>query len=424
MNNLLSLPAFIALRYLRSKKSNNSISFFSFVSLTGLSLGLAAIIVVISVMNGFEKEMHKRILGMLPHVSVENRLDKNANGNDEVELLTIKNWQSIARSIREDPLFKDNISAASAYVYLDGMINSHGLVKGVRVVGIDPADEKKTSPVNDFLMGGDLEQLTANSQRLILGSDIGRELGIIVGDTLTLIFPTMSKADKQLKANYFNFTVIGFFDVGAEADGLLAYVHIEDAAQLKYQSQKIDGFRMKLKDVYQAESLKALLETYLSGAYQVDTWISSYGQLFQTVKIEKVMTASMLMLIVLVAAFNTVSSLSMLVAEKHTSIAVLRTMGFTRNEVLMIFLYQGLLISGGGVLLGLLVGVFIALNLEMLIIWFNSLNVFWIAPLMSEVRFNDVVWISLAAMCISVIASLIPAFKAAQIQPADAVRYH
>lgn len=424
MNSFLSLPAHIALRYLRSKKENNSISFFSFVSLTGLSLGLASIIVVISVMNGFEKEMHRRILGMIPHISIENSHDESVYKTTESEVLNTKNWEVIASILQEDTLFKHKIVAASPYIYLDGMINRNGVVKGIRVVGVDPHFEKQTSPTNDFLMGGDLGQLTEKSNRLILGSQIARELGVIAGDDLTLVFPAMDKHTKHLSANYFNFKVIGFFDVGAEADDLLAFINIEDAAHLKYQSEKIDGFKLKLNDVYEAESLKAPLEQYLSNAYSIDTWMTSYGQLFQTVKIEKVMTASMLMLIVLVAAFNTVSSLSMLVAEKHTSIAVLRTMGFTRNEVLMIFLYQGLLISGGGVLLGLSVGILIALNLEALIVGFNNLDIFWITPLMSEVRFDDVFWISLAAMCISLMASLLPAFKAAHIQPADAVRYH
>jgi lipoprotein-releasing system permease protein len=418
MNSIIPLPALIAIRYLRSKKSNSSISFFSLVSLFGLSLGLASIIVVISVMNGFENEMHRRILGMLPHVSVENL------HNQEGTVLDFNNWLEIAATTQEDVLFKDKIQAASPYIYLDGMINKSGLVKGVRVVGIDPAYEKQSTVLDEFIIVGGLNDLRSGTHNLILGSDIARDLGLIVGDNISLVFPMIESEGQRLKVNHFNFLVVGFFDVGAEADGLLAFINIEDAAKVKYQSERIDGFKFKLKDVYSAESLQTPLKNYFSNQFQVNTWVSSYGQLFQTVKIEKVMTASMLMLIVLVAAFNTVSSLSMLVAEKHTSIAVLRTMGFTRNQVLMIFFYQGLLISGAGVLFGLMVGVLLAYYLSDIIFWINSFQIFWIAPLKSEVRMGDVLWISIAAMGISLVSSLIPAFKAASIQPADAVRYH
>jgi lipoprotein-releasing system permease protein len=424
MNNT-SLSSFIAIRYLRSKKSNSSISFFSVVSLFGVSLGLAAIIVVISVMNGFENEMQRRILGMLPHLSVENRLDNRQTS----QKISLSNWSVLASNIQSDYLFqsgelKGQLLAASPFVHLDGMLNKNGLVKGIRVVGVESQFQKQTSVLNEFILAGSLHDLTEGSHNIILGSDIARELGIIVGDNIILVFPRVVGNSKRLQANYYNFSVIGFFDVGAEADGLLAFVNIADAAQLKYQSNTIDGFRFKLKDVYSAEKFENPLKNYYSNQYTINTWASSYGQLFQTVKIEKIMTASMLMLIVLVAAFNTVSSLSMLVAEKHTGIAVLRTMGFSQRNVVLIFFLQGLMTSGGGVLLGLIVGVLVALNLGDMIIWFNHFEIFWIAPLKSEVRLMDVVWISLLALLLSLTASIIPAFNAAKIQPADAVRYH
>ena len=395
-------------------------------------------------MNGFENEMHRRILGMLPHLSIENRpvdnwgvdnrgMEKasqdNLNSQQNAHAITLSNWSELANNVQSDPLFqngelKDQLVAASPFVHLDGMLNKNGLVQGIRVVGIDPQFEKQTSVLNEFILAGSLNDLTKGSRKLILGSDIARTLGIIVGDNITLVFPRVAKNSKRLKANYYNFLVVGFFDVGAEADGLLAFVNIADAAELKYQSDTIDGFRFKLNDVYAAENFELPLKKYFSSQYSVNTWASSYGQLFQTVKIEKIMTASMLMLIVLVAAFNTVSSLSMLVAEKHTGIAVLRTMGFSQKNVILIFFFQGLMTSGGGVLLGLVVGVLVALNLSDMIAWFNHFGVFWIAPLQSDVRVADVVWISLLALLLSLTASIIPAFNAAKIQPADAVRYH
>ncbi len=420
MNKVLPLPSVIALRYLRSKKTDRSISFFSMASLIGLSLGLASIIVVVSVMNGFEKEMHKRMLNMLPHVSVENL----PAGKSEHAPIQIETWLEVALPALEDGLFANDIESASPYVHLDGLINKNSLVKGVRLVGILPGYETQTSVVDEFLQAGSLELLEEGSARIILGSDIARELGIIVGDEIGLIFPELDERSKRLKANSAQFKVVGFFDLGTEADGALAFVPIADAAMLKYGDRTIDGFRYRLRDVYQAEYLQGPLEEYFSGQYQMDTWVSTYGQLFQTVKIEKVMTASMLMLIVLVAAFNTVSSLSMLVLEKHTSIAVLRTMGFTRLQVLLIFFYQGMIISSLGLIIGVVTGVAISLNLEPLIYWVNDLGWFWIAPLQSVLMWSDVFWIALGAWCISMVSSIVPALNATKVQPADAVRYH
>ncbi len=415
----LPLPIFIGLRYLRARKSNRSISFFSSVSLIGLSLGLAAIIVVLSVMNGFESEMHRRILGMLPHISVENDSKKIANGSEEI---TVDNWLGFANRVLEDEAFSQDIKAAAPFVNMDGMLNKDGLMRGIRVVGIDPVFEKDSSVLNQFVMAGNLDMLSKPSQNMLIGSSIAREMGIIIGDELTLVFP-IAKAG-MLSARYHTFKVTGFFHVGAEADGLLAFINLNDAAQMKYQSSRIDGFRFQLFKVDEVDRVEQKIADYYSDQFQFNSWKSTYGQLFQTVKIEKVMTASMLMLIVLIAAFNTVSSLSMLVAEKHTGLAVLATMGFTSKQLVSIFLVQGMFISFMGIVLGLVLGLGISYNLEALILWVNHFEFIWVAPLKAEVEQGDVLWVSLLAFIISMGASILPAMKAAKIQPADAVRYH
>lgn len=416
--NNFPLSTFIGLRYLRAKKSNRSISFFTSVSLLGISLGVAAVVIVLSVMNGFEKEMHHRILGMLPHMSIENLDNKK---HPEARVLDLHNWHEVANSVLNDPLFSQHLESAAPYVQMDALINKHEGVRAVRVIGIDPEFEKKSSILDQFMLAGKLSVLQKPEQKIILGSDIARAMGIIVGDEISLVFPMVKSS--RLTTRYFNFKVAGFFDVGAEADGLLAFINIKDATQLKYSSDKIDGVRFQLYDVEQVEKVEQPLQEYFSNQFRFDTWKSTYGQLFQTVKIEKVMTGSMLMLIVLIAAFNTVSSLSMLVAEKHNSIAVLRTMGFSASQVVAIFFVQGLFISGFGVLIGLFSGVLIALYLENIIYFVNSFQLFWIAPLKSEVRFMDVVSISVLSFIISLLASIIPARRAANIEPADALRY-
>lgn len=436
LSNSVPLSVFIGLRYLRAKKSNRSISFFSFISLVGLSLGVASIIVVISVMNGFEKEMHKRILGMLPHVSIENIFVDEKNPHT---FLQTHNWQRLADDLTGRHISNAGIVAAAPYIQVDGMLSKDSLVKGIRVVGVLPESEIKVSVVDDFMIAGSLSLLEEGSHKIILGDDLARELGLIVGDVITLIFPKVNGQNKKLEANYYSFEIGGFFNVGAEADEFLAFIHLADASQLKYHSDRIDGVRLKLADVYSAENVEKPLAKYLqqnflqeSGEYvnepsneifKIDTWVSSYGQLFQTVKLEKVMTASMLMLIVLVAAFNTISSLNMLVAEKHTSVAVLRTMGYSEMGVVMIFLTQGFLISFFGVLSGAFLGVCIAIFLPDIILSINNSGLFWIAPLVSELKIDDVTLISGCAFLISLLASILPSLKAARIAPADAVRY-
>lgn len=432
----LPLSFMIGLRYLRSRKSNRSISFFSLISLIGLSLGVAAIIVVISVMNGFEKEMHKRILGMLPHVSVEN---VRGNENDSAGFLQIHNWKFMADDLLGKQFSTAEIIAAAPYVHLDGMISKNSLVKGIRVTGILPDVENTVSVLGDFMLAGTMSSLEAGAYKIILGDDLGRELGLIVGDTITLIFPKLSSQNNRLEASYYSFVISGFFNVGAEADEFLAFVHLADAGELKYNSDRIDGLRLKLADVYSAEKISQGLMHYLNQKYseqthvdlvaksadlfKIDTWVTTYGQLFQTVKLEKVMTASMLMLIVLVAAFNTISSLNMLVAEKHTSVAVLRTMGYSEIGVVLIFFFQGFLISFSGVLSGTFSGVLIAIYLPDIILWINNSGVFWVAPLISDPQISDIIMISGFAFLISLSASTLPALKAARIAPADAVRY-
>jgi len=430
------LSIMIGLRYLRSRKSNRSISFFSFISLIGLSLGVAAIIVVISVMNGFEKEMHKRILGMLPHVSIENSVLPAEEMN---MILQTHNWKLLSDDLLGKTFANAQIMAAAPYVHLDGMLSKNSLVKGIRVVGILPDAEKTVSVLDDFMLAGNMDALEEGAHKIILGDDLARDLGLIVGDVITLIFPRFGEQNNKLEASYYSFEISGFFNVGAEADEFLAFVHLADASRLKYHSDAIDGLRLKLADVYSAEKIGEPLLRYLNQKYsessdtvlpdesrtlfKIDTWISSYGQLFQTVKLEKVMTASMLMLIVLVAAFNTISSLNMLVAEKHTSVAVLRTMGYSEFGVLMIFFTQGFLISFLGVFSGTIAGVLVALYLPDIILWINSTGIFWVAPLISEPDIKDIVLISGLAFLLSLCASTFPALRAARILPADAVRY-
>ncbi len=423
MNNILSV--WIAMRYMRSKKNERSVSFFSAVSFLGLTLGVAAIIVVMSVMNGFEREMNQRILGMLPHISVENSLVSNTE-NAQTRL-GLENWFEYADALEKHSVVKKHLLSVTPYVHLDTLIQYTHLVKPLRLVGIEPELAKQHSVLTQYMLTAPLDSLHSETATMILGSDIARELGVMMGDKLTLMLPAV--INTQLQVRFARFEVAGFFDVGSEADGLLAFVHIRHASELKYPKtengfEKIDGLQIQLHDVHQVAHLSKMIDEIFSQQFALHTWQETYGQLFQTVKIEKVLTASMLMLIVLVAAFNTVSSLNLMVSEKHSSLAVLRTMGLKKNDLVWIFFIQGFLISCAGIVTGLLLGVLIALELENLIQWINSWQIVWFAPLKADLNWLDVFYLCMAALLISVLAASLPAIRATRIQAADAVRYH
>lgn len=411
--NMLSLK--IALRYMLSKKSNRSISFFSLISFLGLSVGVSAIIIVLSVMNSFQEQMHVHILGMVPHLSLDLR-DKNAP-------VDLENWQSTAENI----LAHDSrIKEAAPFVNLEGMIKKDSQIKGLRVSGVLPAFEQNVSVIDEFMLGGRLSSLVAGSNNIILGAAIARDLGLIIGDKINFIMPVLSELGAGVQPKLARFNVSGIFYAGAEADDLFGYIHLEDAILFRNGSagKQIDGIRFQLKEVYVANNIRDGLLASYPETYRFSTWASQYGQLFQTVKLEKTMTGFMLMLIVLVAAFNIVSSLIMLVSEKHVSIAVLRTMGISPGQVSAIFVFQGFIIAIIGVGLGVLAGVLIALNLENIILTVNQAGVFRIVPLDAKVDYLDVFWISICAALLSVFATILPARRASKIEPADAIRYH
>lgn len=406
------LSFYIGLRYTGAHTSNSLISVIALISTLGLMLGVAVLITVLSVMNGFERELQTRILGMVTHVSV--------HGSEPV-----KDWRSLAKNVTEHP----NVVAASPFVELQGMLAHGGQVTGAMVNGISPPEEKQVSIVGEHMWHGELESLESGAFNIVLGYGVARELGVDVGDQVVLVLPEASLSPAGVTPRFKRFHVTGIFRVKAEVDSLLAYVHVDDAARLARQPNTVEGVRLRLDDLFKAPQVGWELSRNLEGYYWASDWTRTHGNLFQAVQMEKTMMTLLLSFIVAVAAFNIVSSQVMLVTEKRGNIAVLRTLGATPASIMRIFIVQGTLIGFAGTALGVGLGVLLALNISDIGAWieqsFNAdmFTSYFVNYLPSELRLSDVVTIALIAMGISFSATLYPAWRASRVAPAEALRY-
>ena len=406
---------YVGLRYTAAKRSNNFISFISLVSMLGLMLGVAALIVVLSVMNGFDRELKNRILGMVPHGTISDY------GKP------LENWQSVADQVNLQP----GVVGTAPYIQAQGMLTNRGVVRGVLINGIEPALEQKISILGNHMKAGNLDQLKSKSYGIVLGSLLARSMGANLGDKITLVLPEASISVAGVIPRLKRFTVVGLFEVGAELDANLAYIHINDAARIKRMSHGVDGIRLQFDNLFEAPYRIRQIITDLGEFYRASDWTRTHGNLFQAIQLEKKMIGLLLFLIVFVAAFNIVSTLVMVVTDKKGDIAILRTLGATPGRIMRIFMVQGTVIGVMGTLLGSALGIVLALTVTDLIAWveqafgiqFLSAEVYFISYLPSQLRLEDVVTIISVALTISFLATLYPAWRASRTQPAEALRY-
>ncbi|UTF60923.1 lipoprotein-releasing ABC transporter permease subunit [Gilvimarinus sp. DA14] len=415
---LKNIPLMIGLRYIRAKRRNQFISFVSGFSLLGMALGVMSLIVVMSVMNGFDREMKARILKVVPHGFIDQQ------GG-------MPNWQSVADSLRALP----DIQAAAPYIGGFALLGYRNNIEGVQFSGIDPAEQPKVSAVANSMMLGELSSLQAGKFNIVLGSLLARQLGVATGDRVTLTLPQIRITPAGVYPRVKRFTVSGVFEVGAPVDQQLALIHLDDAARLLRLSGalglQVHGLQVKVPDIYQAAPILAEAQALLGPEFQVRDWSQTQGSLFQAVKMEKLVIGVLLSIIIAVAAFNIVSSLVLMVADKRSDIAVLRTLGLASRQVMGIFMVQGCGVGLIGVLAGSLAGVLIALNISSLVAFFESLsgqvifdpNVYFISQLPSELYWQDVAVICTLAVVLSFIATLYPAWRAGKVEPAEALRY-
>ncbi|MDO6562489.1 lipoprotein-releasing ABC transporter permease subunit [Amphritea sp. 1_MG-2023] len=406
---------YVGLRYTAAKRNNNFISFISLVSMLGLMLGVAALIVVLSVMNGFDRELKQRILGMVPHGTLSDY------GKP------LDNWQVIAEQVSH----QDGIVGSAPYIQAQGMLTNRGVVRGVLINGIEPELEAKISILEDHITAGSLEALQAKEYGIVLGALLARSLGVNIGDKVTLVLPEASISVAGVIPRLKRFTVVGLFEVGAELDASLAYIHMADAARIKRMDSGVDGLRLQFEDLFAAPAGIKQIVAELGGFYRTSDWTRTHGNLFQAIQLEKKMIGLLLFLIVFVAAFNIVSTLVMVVTDKKGDIAILRTLGATPGCIMRIFMVQGTVIGVMGTLLGSVLGIILALTVTDLIAWveqafgiqFLSADVYFISYLPSQLQLDDVFVIITVALGISFLATIYPAWRASRTQPAEALRY-
>ncbi|HWD32411.1 MAG TPA: lipoprotein-releasing ABC transporter permease subunit [Pseudomonas sp.] len=409
------LSIFIGARYTRAKRRNHFISFISMTSMIGLSLGVLAMIVVLSVMNGFQREMSSRILGMVPHASI-------------LGVQPLDDWRPVADAALKNP----QVIAAAPLTEMEGMLSYKGAMQPIQVSGIDPAQEGKVSIVGQHIVQGSLQALEPGEYGVVIGEISARRFRLNVGDKLTLIVPEVSSAPGGITPRMQRLNVVGVFKVGAELDGSMAYIHMADAAQMqRWQPGQVQGVRLKLRDLYAAPQVSKAIATGLGEAYRADDWSHTQGSLFSAMKMEKTMIGLLLLMIIAVAAFNIIATLIMVVNDKGADIAILRTIGATPAQIMGTFMVQGTLIGIVGTLIGGVLGVIAAINVSQIVGWLERVSgqhiftsdVYFISSLPSELQWGDVALICSAGLVMSFLATLYPAYRASQVEPAYALRY-
>ena len=406
----------IGLRHLRAKQRIRFVSFISLISVLGIALGVAALITVLSVMNGFERELRSRILGMASHATIA-----GFGG-------PLHDWREAADRALAHP----SVLGAAPYVEGQAMLTAGGAVRGVLVRGIEPDAEHDVSDISQYMVKGGLDELEAGAFRIVVGSSLAARLGLDLGSRVTAIAPEPTTSPAGVVPRHRRFEVAGIFEAGhGQYDSSFALMHIEDAGRLFRVRDGVSGLRLRLDDLFAAPRLAHEIATDLGGRYWVTDWTRYHAQFFRALRIEKTAMFVILTLIVAVAAFNLVSTLVMVVNEKRPEIAILRTLGLTPASVLAIFLIQGTLIGLVGTGFGAAAGVALAGNLEVVVPAierligqkFLSPEIYYLADVPADIRGSDVVAIVVVAFVMSVVATIYPAWRGANTQPAEALRH-
>lgn len=409
------LELFIGLRYTRAKRRNHFISFISMVSMLGIALGVTALITVISVMNGFEGELRARILGMVSHATVA--------GVGE----GLADWEAAIATAKSVP----HVIGAAPYIERESMLQG-GRVSGAILRGVDPKREREVSEIADRIVAGSWDALKPGEFGIVLGRELALWAGAELGGDVLVYAPQVRATPAGVLPQMRRFKVVGIFEAGMqEYDRGMAVIHVADAAKLFRMSDKVTGVRLKIDDMFLAKKVAVDLSDRLGGFYRVRDWTREHANFFRAVQTEKSVMFIILSLIVAVAAFNLVSSLVMLVTDKQSDIAILRTLGLSPRSVMGVFVVQGTIIGLIGIALGTLGGVLLADNVTNVMHFLESIfgfelmpaDIYYISDLPSDLRFDDVATIVGLAMLMCLLATLYPAWRAARTHPVEALRY-
>ena len=412
-----SYELFIGLRYTRAKRRNHFISFISLISLMGITLGMTALITVMSVMNGFQKEVRTRILGVASHIQVS-----GING-------TLTDWRKVADEALKHP----KVEAAAPYVSAQGMVSFDQIVSGVVVRGILPDMEDHVADLGRMMIDGKLEDLVPGRFGIVIGRELSRALGVFTGDKIVLISPQGQVTPAGILPRLKQFTIVGIFEAGHfEYDSGLVLIHLADAQKLyRMEEDQVSGVRLKLDDLFQAPQVARELVPLISADVHITDWSRQHANYFRAIQIEKRMLSLILALIIAVAAFNIVSTLVMAVTDKQSDIAILRTLGASPRSIMKVFIVQGTLIGILGTTLGVIGGVLLAYNVEAVIatierlfsVQFLSREVYYISEIPSDLHFADVITVAAVSFVLTLLATLYPSYRASRVNPAEALRY-
>jgi lipoprotein-releasing system permease protein len=408
------LELFIGLRYVRAKRRNHFISFISLVSMLGIAIGVIALITVISVMNGFEQKLRDSILGMAAHATVSSIGE------------SIHDWQDVVKTAMRNP----HVLGAAPF------LDSQALLQGTRrsgaiVSGILPDQQPKVSDIGSKMLHGKLDDLKPGAFGMILGNELAMQLGVGIGDKVTVFTSEVNVTPVGGVARFKRFEVVGIFSVGfQEYDEGLALIHLDDAERL-FQTDGPGGIRLKLDDMFRVWQITRDVQGEIGRYYRITTWEQGHSNFFRALQMEKMVMFIILSLVIAVAAFNLVSSLVMLVNDKQADIAILRTLGISPRSITGIFMVQGTIVGVVGIVLGVIGGVLLAINIPAIAKWIEhvfgvqllSPDVYYISEVPSDMHWSDVGWIVLIAFAFCVVATLYPAWRAARTQPAEALRY-
>ncbi len=406
----------VGLRYTRARRRNRFIGINSLVSMIGIAVGVWALIVVLSVMNGFQKEVRTRILGVASHVQIFSTSNR------------LTDWQGIARLAAQHP----RVRATAPFIQAQAMLAAGQAVRGAVVRGILPDQEERVADLGKLMRVGSLDALRPGEFGVVLGIDLARALGVLPGDKVALVAPQGLVTPAGVIPRLKQFTVAGIFEAGiTDADSGLALINLRDAQTLYQMGDAVSGVRLKLDDLYAARSVARELLVSLPQDTIASDWTRSHANFFRAVEIEKRMMFIILTLIILVAAINIISTLVVAVTDKQADIAILRTLGAAPGSVMQIFVVQGMVIGVIGTLIGAALGIVTALNIDVIVpaienalsIKFLSKDVYLIPELPSDLQAGDVGAIVLMALALSLVATIYPSWRAARVNPAEALRY-
>lgn len=407
---------FIGLRYTRAKRRNHFISFISLVSMLGIALGVTVLITVLSVMNGFDREIKNRVFTMVPPITISSNTGYVAD------------WQELQKTLKQFP----EITASAPFVTSEVLLNSGG-VQPALVTGILPNEEQNVSGVTKKIVQGKLSDLKAGKFGIVLGENLANRLGVTVGDKVTVVTSQVLLTPVGVNPRTRLFTVVGIFRAGSGFgfDLGLSFIHLQDAQKLFGLGNNVSGLYLGVKDVFEAPGIAQKLSSELSPTASITTWADQFGDFFHAVQLEKNMMFFILLLIIGVAAFNLVSTLIMVVNEKEADIAILRTYGATPSMIMTIFIVQGGIIGVFGTLLGVIGGVLLASNVTEIVNWieymfgvqFLSSSVYFVNYLPSQIEMSDILKIGIASLVLSLFATLYPSWRASRMDPVESLRY-